>query len=181
MTSKEKRSKKESTLIGDDIDAIFERHAKEGSNLAPGQLSFLKDVARRDLLWYRYGYHAVPDDVKLSSILDDSQRYTKMKVLRGIRNSLSDLALLAQSTAPRAEDVERFLPTGDRFRLKPLISRADVLEVLDLEDLCTVVGYAIDLFGREYADAVLKTIEMYHRQQEREISVRNSSEEIKHD
>jgi len=119
--------------------------------------------------------------VKLSSILDDSQRYTKMKVLREIRNSLSDLALLAQSTAPRAEDVERFLPTGDRFRLKPLISRVDVLGVLDLEDLCTVVGYAIDLFGREYADAVLKTIEMYHRQQEREIGVRNSSEEIKQD
>ncbi|MBU0684866.1 MAG: hypothetical protein ABIE25_09575 [Thermoplasmatota archaeon] len=181
MTSKEKTSKKDSTLMGDDIDAIFERHAKEGSNLTPALRNFLKDVARRDLLWYRYGCHAVPDDVRLSSVLDDSRRNAKMKVLREIRNSLSDLALLAHSTAPRAEDVERLLPTGDRFRLKPWISRVDVLEVLDLEDLCTVVGYAIDLFGPEYVDAVLRTIEIYHRQQGLEIGVRSSSEEIKQD
>lgn len=179
MTSKEKISKKESALIGEDIDAIFERHAKEGSHLTTAQRSFLKDVARRDLLWYRYGCHAVPDDVRLSSKLGDSQRNAKMKVLREIRNCLSDLALLAQSTAPRAEDVERLLPTGDRFRLKPWISRMDVLEVLDIEDLCTVIGYATDLFGPEYADAVLKTIEIYHRRQERETGVRDSSEEIK--
>jgi hypothetical protein len=181
MTSKEKTSKRESTLMGDDLDAIFERHAKEGSNLTPVQRNFLKDVARRDLLWYRYGCQAVPDDVRLSSKLDDSQRTAKMKVLKEIRNSLSDLALLAHSTAPRAEDVERLLPTGARFKLKPWISRMDVLDVLDLEDLCTVVGYAIDLFGPEYADAVLKTIEIYHRPQGRETGVRNSSEEIKQD
>jgi len=181
MTSKEKTSKRETTLMGDDIDAIFERHAKEGSNLTPAQKSFLKDVARRDLLWYRYGCHAVPDDMRLSSKLDESQRNAKMKALKEIRNSLSDLALLAQSTAPRAEDVERLLPTGDRFRLKPWISRLDVLDVLDLEDLCTVVGYAIDLFGQEYADAVLKTIEIYHRQQGRETGARDSPGEVKQD
>lgn len=179
MTSKEKASRNESTLMGDDIDAVFERHIKEGSNLTPAQRNFLKDVARRDLLWYRYGCYAVPDDVRLSTKLDDSQRNAKMKVLKEIRSSLSDLALLAQSTAPRAEDVERLLPTGDRFRLKPWISRVDVLEALDLEDLCAVVGYAIDLFGQEYADAVLRTIEIYHRKQEREIGVQSISEEIK--
>jgi hypothetical protein len=104
-----------------------------------------------------------------------------MKVLKEIRNSLSDLALLAHSTAPRAEDVDRLLPTGDRFRLKPWISRVDVLDVLDLEDLCTVVGYAIDLFGPEYTDAVLKTIEIYRRQQGRETGALSPSEEIKQD
>jgi len=181
MTSKEKTSNKESTLIGDDIETVSERHAKEGSNLTTAQRIFLKDVARRDLFWYRYGCRAVPDDLRLSSKLDDSQRNAKMKVLRDIRNGLSDLALLAQSTAPRAEDVERLLPTGDKFTLKPWISRVDVLGVLDLEDLCTVVGYAVDLFGPEYADAVLKTIEIYHRQQGRETGVRSSSEEIKQD
>ena len=181
MTSKEKTSKRESTLMGDDIDAIFERHAKEGSNLTAAQLNFLKDVAKRDLLWYRYGCHAVPDDVRLSSKLDDSQRNAKMKVLREIRNSLSDLALLAHSTAPRAEDVERLLPTGDRFTLKPWISRVDVLDVIDLEDLCTIVGYTVDLFGQEYADAVLKTIEIYHRKQGLETGGQHSSQEIKQD
>ena len=167
--------------MGDDIDAIFERHAKEGSNLTPAQRNFLKDVAKRDLLWYRYGCHAVPDDVRLSSKLDESQRNAKMKVLKEIRNSLSDLALLAHSTAPRAEDVDRLLPTGDRFRLKPWISRLDVLDVLDLEDLCAVVGYAIDLFGLEYADAVLKTVEIYHRQQGRDTGARSPSVEVKQD
>jgi hypothetical protein len=181
MTSKEKTSNKESSLVGDDIEAVFERHAKEGSNLTAAQRSFLKDVARRDLLWYRYGCHAFPDDVRLSTKLDDSQRNAKTKVLKEIRNSLSDLALLAHSTAPRADDVERRLPTGDRFRLKPWISRLDVLEVLDLEDLCTVVGYAIDLFGPEYADAVLKTVDIYHRRHEGETVVRSPSEEIKKD
>ena len=179
MKSKEKASRNESTLMVDDIDAIFERHIKEGSNLAPAQRNFLKDVARRDLLWYRYGCYAVPDDVRLSAKLDDSQRNAKMKVLKEIRSSLSDLALLAQSTAPGVEDVERLLPTGDRFRLKPWISRVDVLEALDLEDLCAVVGYAIDLFGEECADAVLKTIEIHRRQQGRETVVQSSSEEAK--
>ncbi len=178
MTSKERTSNKEATLIGDDIEAISERHAKEGSNLTIAQRSFLKDVARRDLFWYRYGCRAVTDDLRLSSKLDVSQRNVKMKVLRDIRSGLSDLALLAQSTAPRAEDVDRLLPTGDRYRLKPWISSADVLEVLDLEDLCTVVGYAVDLFGPEYADAVMKTIEIYHRQQKRDTGVQSSSEDI---
>ena len=177
--NKEKASKEEPIQIGDDIDAIFERRVKEGSNLTSSQRSFLKDVARRDLLWYRYGSHAVPDDVRLSAKLDETQRNAKMKVLKEIRSSLSDLALLAQSTAPRAEDVDRLLPTGDRYRLKPWISRVDVLDVLDLEDLCTVVGYAIDLFGQEYADAFLKTIEIYRCQQGREAGVRDSTAEIK--
>jgi hypothetical protein len=181
MTSKEKTSNKDSHLIGDDIEAVFERHAKEGSNLTTAQRNFLKEVARRDLLWYRYGCYAVPDEVRLYSKLDDSQRNAKMKVLKEIRSCLSDLALLAHSTAPGAEDVERLLPTGDRFRLKPWISRLDVLEVLDLEDLCAVVGYAIDLFGPEYADAVLKTVEIYHRQQEGVNGVQAPSEGIKQD
>lgn len=163
MTSKEKASKREPILLGDDIDAIFEHHTKEGSNLTPAQRNFLKEVARRDLLWYRYGCHAFADDGRFSYKLDDSQRNAKSKVLKDIRSSLSDLALLAKATAPRAEDVERLLPTGDRFRLRPWISRVDVLEVLDLEDLCTVLGYAIDLFGPEYADAVMKTVEIYRK------------------
>ncbi len=178
MTGKEKTPREESALIGDDIDAIFERHSKEGSNLTSAQRGFLKDVARRDLLWYRYGCHAVPDDIRLSSKLDESQRIAKEKVLKEIRSSLSDLALLAQSTAPRAEDVERLLPTGDKFRLKPWITKVDVLDVLDLEDLCAVVGYAIDLFGQEYADALMKTIEIYHRRQGQEIGVRSPSGDV---
>jgi len=99
MPSKEKAPKKEEAMTVDDIDAIFERRVKEGSNLTPAQRNFLKEVARRDLLWYRYGCHAIPDDVRLSSKLDESQRNAKAKVLRTSGNSLSDLALLAQSTA----------------------------------------------------------------------------------
>jgi hypothetical protein len=179
MTSKEKASKAESPLMGDDIDAIFERRVKEGSNLTASQRNFLKDVARRDLLWYRYGCHAVPDDVRLSSKLDEAQRNAKTRILRDIRSSLSDLALLAQSTAPKVEDVDRLLPTGDRFRLKPWISRVDVLDVLDLVDLCTVVGYAIDLFGQEYADALSRTIEIYNHQHGRETGAQDSSTDAK--
>jgi len=146
----------------EDIDAIFDRREKIGSTLTAAQREFLHEVAYRDLVWYRYGHHALKGREPLPSGMDHDERQTKAAVLAKLRSDLSDLALLAEVSGPRLEEVERAVPGGGKSKLRPWVTKLDVLEVLDLEDLCRVVGFAVELFGEDYVKALTHTIESYH-------------------
>jgi len=163
MSSGEKKTKMKLAHHVEDIEAILKRREAIGSSLTIAQRSFLEDVAFRDLLWYRYGYHAHRDGDALPAGMDHQQRQTKVAVIERLRGELSDLALLAETSAPNLEEVRRSVAKGGHKRFHPWISRLDVLEALDLEDLCKVVGFAVEVFGEEYATALTHSIESYKR------------------
>ena len=163
MSTGEKKSKDKFARHVHSIEAIFERREKIGTTLTSAQRALLEEVAARDLLWYRYGYHALRNHEALPKGMDHTQRQTKAALLEKLRSCLSDLALLAEASGPKLEDVERSVPKGGRTRFRPWISRFDLLDVLDLEDLCIVVGFAADVFGEDYAKALIGTIESYHK------------------
>jgi hypothetical protein len=163
MSAGEKKSKAKLARHVEDIEAVFERRDKIGSSLTAAQRAFLEEVAFRDLLWYRYGYHAQKDVQALPAGMDHTHRQTKAAVLAKLRGELSDLALLAEVSAPNLEDVRRSVPKGGHTKLRPWISKLDILEVLDIEDICKVIGFAVEVFGEDYAAALMHTIESYGR------------------
>ena len=163
MSTSEKKSKAKLARHVENIEAIFERRDKIGSSLTSAQKAFLGEVAFRDLLWYRYGHHAQKDSQALPSSMDHSQCQTKAAALERLRGELSDLALLAEVSAPNLEEVLRSVPKGGHAKFRPWISKLDVLEVLDIEDMCKVVGFAVEVFGEDYAAALMHTIESYSR------------------
>jgi len=161
MSAGEKKRAKLARHV-EDIEAIFDRREKIGSTLTAAQREFLQEVAYRDLVWYRYGHHALKGREPLPSGMDHTQRQTKAAVLAKLRSDLSDLALLAEVSGPRLEEVERAVPGGGKSRLRPWITKLDVLEVLELEDLCKIIGFAVEVFGEDYAKALTHAIESYH-------------------
>ena len=137
----------------------FKRWAEKGSNMTPGQVVFLKDVAARDWTWYtNFDIH---DYVQLKSAMDPNQRNRKMEVLNRMRNGLADLAMLRYVAAP---DVVR-------FDLKPWLTKNDMKKVFDVNDLCEIVEFAVGLFGREYADAILERLNVFYGREGEEIVV----------
>lgn len=163
MSASEKKSKTMLARHVEDIEAIFERREKVGTSLTAAQRAFLEEVAYRDLVWFRYGYHAHKDADTLPASMDHSQRQAKAAVLAKLRGELSDLALLTEASAPNLDEVRRTTPKGGHARLHPWISKLDVLEILDIEDMCKIVGYAVEVFGEDYANALMHTIESYGR------------------
>ncbi len=163
MSASERKSKAKLARHVEDIEAIFERRDKIGSSLTAAQKAFLEEVAFRDLLWYRYGHHAHKEDDGLPPALDHAQKQTKAAVLTKLRGEVSDLALLAEVSAPNLNEVRRSVPKGGHSRVHPWISMLDVLDVLDVEDMCKIVGFAVETFGDEYADALLHAIQSYGR------------------
>jgi len=161
MSTGEKKSKAMLAHHVENIEAIFERREKIGTSLTGAQRSFLEEVAFRDMLWYSYGYHAQKDIEKLPTSMDHTHKQTKAAVLAKLRGELSDLALLAEVSAPRLEDVKRSVPGGGHARFHPWISKLDVLDVLDIEDMCRIVGFAVETFGEDYASALTHAIESY--------------------
>jgi hypothetical protein len=161
MSAGEKKRAKLARHV-EDIEVIFDRREKNGSTLTAVQRDFLQEVAYRDLVWYRYGHHALKGREPLPSGMDHTQLQAKAAVLAKLRSDLSDLALLAEVSGPRLDEVERAVPGGGKSKLRPWITKLDVLEVLELEDLCKVVGFAVEVFGEDYATALKHTIDSYH-------------------
>ncbi len=161
MSASEKRSKAKLARHVEDIEAVFKRREKIGSSLTVAQRAFLEEVAYRDLLWYRYGHHGHKDKEVIPGSMDHAQLQTKAALVERLRGEISDLALLAEASAPTLEDVRRSVSNGGHARFRPWISRLDLLEALDLEDLCKIVGFAVEVFGEDYATALRHTIESY--------------------
>lgn len=137
-----------------------------GTNLAFAEQQFLADVANRDGICYAASQLRswLFKKKLLPSAMDVQQRQEKGRVLKKLRAGLSDLAALDKSTAPQA-DFEGF---------RPWVTMDDVRKVLDLADLCAVVKYSVDLFGRDYADEILKTLDTHYRSQHEEVIVQRS-------
>jgi len=167
MTASEKTKARLPQYV-EDFGAIFERREKIGQGGTEAQRAFLEEVAFRDRLWYRYGYHGFGDHGSSLSDMDHHQRQAKSNLLARLRGNLSDLALLAEVSAPKLDEVERLVPERGQSRLQPWISKLDVLDVLDLEDLCIIVGFAVETFGQEYAKALMTTIESYQGTRKKE-------------
>jgi len=164
MSAGEKKTKAKLARHVENIQAAFERREKIGSELTAAQKAFLEEVAFRDLLWYKYGYHGHGERAPSPAAMDNAQRQAKEAALSRLRSELSDLALLTEVSAPNLEDVRRALPKGGReVRLRPWITKLDVLEVLDIEDMCKIVGFAVEVFGEDYAKALIHAIESYGR------------------
>ena len=137
----------------------FKKWADKGTNLSPKQVEFLRDTSARDWTWSKES-RAVPiggkaasrrgrppgalskRNVRASDSLGPARSSRKMEVKRKLRAGLADLAALSFSTAPNADG------------LKVWFAKADATEVLNKDDLLTVISYAVNTFGEEYADAI---------------------------
>ena len=144
------------------INGRIQRWREKGSNMSPGQVGFFKAVAQRDYLWY----HA-PDlgkHLKFPSAMEPGQRDAKGAAIRKLRGGLADLAMLRDCTAPKASELG----------FKTWMTSSDVRKALNLDDLCDIVGYSIDLFGREYADAILERLNDFYGREGEEIVVQRA-------
>ena len=142
--------------IAKDQEAILQARLKgwSGTNLSEAQHGFMEEVARRDARDIR----GVREGVRHER-LNQSRSDRKGEVKKKLRAGLADLAALSAMTYIRTEEV------------RPWFTEKDAKEAFDKRDLCAVIGYAVDLFGDEYADAVLSVLGPHYARKNEKIVV----------
>lgn len=158
---KSKRPREVLREANETIDSWFEESKRSGTNLAPAERNFLKDVAQRDWIW-TCRTEAREAIGNIPSAMKDAQRKAKLACLQRLRAGLADLALLTKSCAPNADRI------GEH---RPWINKDDIQKVLTLEDLEKVVSFSIRVFGQQYADAFLKELSDFYASKNEEIVI----------
>lgn len=141
----------------EDTDRWLEKWRSSGTNLSKGSLEFVRRVAERDR--YRWVARYATTLKHNRSAMNGRQRGYKRRVRLSLRNGLRDLS-----------EFTRFIAPGLR-EIRPWVTRKDIEEIYDLDDLAGIIGYVVRLLGEPYAERLLGEIGRFYSSQNKSVVV----------
>lgn len=117
----------------------------DGTNLPAAPLAFLRTVSERDV--NHPDYSKVPTNNRRA--MNGRERGRKRELLRKLRNGLRDLARFPSFVAPYP-------------KLRPWVTKADMREVYDIENLVEVLNRALEVHGEDLAQELLGKLNRFY-------------------